>query len=163
MQYVKSEEDADEIVNDAFLVLWEKKDDLVLDESIKPFLYTIVKNKSLNLLKKRKIELSDLDPDFEVASLNATPLEALQAQETEEVVYKLIEALPPRCKQIFILSRKENLRNKEIADLMGLNEKTVENQISIAIKFIRVGLRNNNKEGNTKILIFPWLMVFLLN
>lgn len=162
MQYVRSQEDADEIVNDAFLVLWEKKDELVLDDSIRPLLYTIIRNKSINLLKKRKIEITDLDNGFEVVSSGISPLEAMQAKETEEEVMQLIEALPPRCKQIFVLSRKEFMSNRQIAELMELNEKTIENQISIAIKFIRAGLGKRNDRKGNNMLIYPWIMAFIL-
>ena len=162
MQYVRSQEDADEIVNDAFMVLWEKQETLLLDDSIKPLLYTIVRNKSLNLLKKRKLDVADLDNGFEVADAGVSPLENLQARETEEAVYKLIARLPPRCQQIFVLSRKEHFSNREIAELMGLNEKTIENQISIAIRFIRNGLRKDNGGKNTPLLLFPWVIAYLM-
>jgi RNA polymerase sigma-70 factor, ECF subfamily len=163
MQYVKSREDADEIVNDTFLVVWDKQDELTLDATIKSFLYTVVRNKSLNLLKKRKIEIAELDDNFEVASQQASPIEALQAKETEAAVFALIDKLPPKCRQIFILSRKEQMSNKEIAGIMEINEKTVENQISIAIKFIRAGLQNRkDSNGNIlKIVLFPWLLAWL--
>jgi len=150
MQYVRSQEDANEIVNDTFLVVWEKQDELILDDSLKSYLYTIVRNKSLNLLKKRKIEITELDMGFEVPSAQYSALDFLQAKQTEELVYKLIEQLPPRCKQIFVLSRKEQMSNKEIAALMDLNEKTVENQISIAIKFIKSGLYKQNRSCNLR-------------
>ena len=162
MQYVRSQEDADEIVNDAFMVLWEKQETLLLEDSIKPLLYTIVRNKSLNLLKKRKLDVAELDNGFEVADLTVSALETLQARETEEAVFKLIDRLPPRCQQIFVLSRKEHLSNREIAELMGLNEKTIENQISIAIRFIRSGLRKDNGGNKTPLLLFPWVLAYLM-
>jgi RNA polymerase sigma-70 factor (ECF subfamily) len=163
MQYVRSLEDANEIVNDTFLVVWEKQDEFVLDDSLKSYLYTIVRNKSLNLLKKRKIEVTELDMGFEVPSAQYSALDFLQAKQTEELVYKLIEQLPPRCKQIFVLSRKEQLSNKEIATLMDLNEKTIENQISIAIKFIKSGLYKEQKQNKLPLVLFPWVLAMLIN
>jgi RNA polymerase sigma-70 factor (ECF subfamily) len=165
MQYVRSREDADEIVNDTFIVVWEKQDELTLDASIRSFLYTIVRNKSLNLLKKRKIEVAELDDNFEVASLHTSPIELLQARETEAAIFELIGKLPPKCQQIFILSRKEHLSNKEIAGILDINEKTVENQISIAIKLIRAGLQKHQKYNNNgmKMVIFPWLLAWLIS
>ncbi len=165
MQYVKSREDADEIVNDTFMAVWDKQDELVLDQTIKSFLYTIVRNKSLNLLKKRKIEISELDENFEVASQHISPIEILQARETEEAIFELIAKLPPKCQQIFILSRREHLGNKEIASILDIGEKTVENQISIAIKLIRAGLKNqtNHKNNGLKMVIFPWMLAWLMN
>lgn len=161
MQYVRSAEDADEIVNDSFMVLWEKQEELVLDETIRPFLYTVVRNKSLNLLKKRKIEITELDNGFEVAERNPGIIENIQAKETETRIFELIEQLPPRCKSIFVLSRKEHMSNRQIAELMELSEKTVENQISIAIKFIRAGLKESKKNG-MPLVIFPWLLAWLI-
>jgi RNA polymerase sigma-70 factor, ECF subfamily len=163
MQYVRSPEDANEIVNDTFLVIWEKQEELVLDDSLKAYLYTIVRNKSLNLLKKRKIEVTELDMGFEIPSVQYSALEVLQAKQTEELVYTLIEQLPPRCKQIFVLSRKEQLSNKEIASLMDLNEKTVENQISIAIKFIKNGLNKQQNQNNSPLVLLPWIVAILAN
>jgi RNA polymerase sigma-70 factor (ECF subfamily) len=163
MQYVRSIDDANEIVNDTFMVVWEKQDELILDDSLKSYLYTIVRNKSLNLLKKRKIQIAELDFGFDIPADNHSALELLQAKQTEELVYKLIEQLPPRCKQIFVLSRKEFLSNKEIASLMELNEKTVENQISIAIKFIKSGLAKQQKQNNLPLVLFPWVLAMLAN
>lgn len=146
------------------MVLWEKQYELVLDNSIRSFLYTIVRNKSLNLLKKRKIEVAELDENFEIASQTISPLEIIQARETEAAIYELIDKLPPKCKQIFILSRKEHMLNREIAVIMEINEKTVENQISIAIKFIKAGLNGKQNGGNGfKIVLFPWLIAWLVS
>jgi RNA polymerase sigma-70 factor (ECF subfamily) len=165
MQYVKSREDADEIVNDTFLVIWDKQDELKLDETIKSFLYTVVRNKSLNLLKKRKIEITELDENFEVSSGEISPLDMIQARETEAAIFKMIDKLPPKCRQIFLLSRREHLSNREIANIMEINEKTVENQITIAIRFIRNGLNTHRKQHNNglKMMIFPWMLAWLIN
>lgn len=162
MQYTKSIEDADEIVNDTFLAVWEKKDQLILDDTLKSYLYTIVKNKSLNWLKKRKVELTELDANFDLADSNTSAIEILQAKETEAAIYELIEKLPNKCKQIFVLSRKEQMSNKEIAILLELSEKTIENQITIAIKMIKIGLRKKQNEDNGfKMHLLPWMMLWL--
>jgi len=146
------------------MVLWEKQHELVLDSSIRSFLYTIVRNKSLNLLKKRKIEVAELDENLDVASQTISPIDILQARETEAAIYELIDKLPPKCRQIFIMSRKEYMLNREIAAIMEINEKTVENQISIAIKFIKAGLYSKQNSGNGfKIVLFPWLVAWLIS
>jgi RNA polymerase sigma-70 factor, ECF subfamily len=164
MQYVKNTSDADEIVNDTFLAVWDKKEELVLDDTIKKYLYTVVKNKSLNHLKKLKVEASELLPEYELATNYLSPIDYLQAKETETAIFELIEKLPLRCKQIFVLSRKENMSNKEICNLMEISEKTVENQITIAIKFIKDGL-NHKKETQTgvKLILLPWMLFWLSN
>jgi RNA polymerase sigma-70 factor (ECF subfamily) len=164
MQYVKSAEDADEIVNDTFLVAWHKKAELTLDDSIKNYLYTIVRNKSLNLLKKKKLDAVMLEAEYEIASNDISIIEQLQAKETEKLVFEVIEKLPPRCKQIFILSRREGMPNKAIADLMQLSEKTIENQITIAIRVIKESLKHRQaQENGFKIVLLPWLATWLIN
>lgn len=161
MQYVRSSEDADEIVNDTFLALWERDEPIDPERNIKPLLYTIVRNKSLNLLKKRKIEITDVEDGFEIVSDVVSPLEQIQARETEAFVMKAIEALPPKCKQIFVMSRREYLSNKEIAAILEISEKTVENQITIAIKSIKIALGKRHDKG-TPMVLFPWILALLM-
>lgn len=164
VQYVKSSEDADEIVNDTFLTLWEKKDEVLLEATIKSYLYTIVRNKSLNFLKKKKLDEVVLDVEFEIASPNTSAIDHIQAKETEKAIFEIIEKLPPKCKQIFILSRKEHMNNKEIASLLELSEKTIENQITIAIRIIKESLHRRQKnDPSFKIILLPWLIGWLIN
>lgn len=146
MQYVKNDEDASEIVNDAFIALWEKRDQLALDDSIKSYLYTVVKNKSINFLKKKRMVFEDSDVFSFIPNNNANVLQQMEGKEMEHLIFKTIDKLPRKCKQIFILSRKEQLSNKEIGVIMGITPKTVENQITIAIKTIKQSIQK--QEGN---------------
>lgn len=146
MQYVKNDEDASEIVNDAFIALWEKRDQLALDDSIKSYLYTVVKNKSINFLKKKRMVFEDSDVFSFIPNNNANVLQQMEGKEMEQLIFKTIDKLPRKCKQIFILSRKEQLSNKEIGVIMGITPKTVENQITIAIKTIKQSIQK--QEGN---------------
>lgn len=158
MQYLRSAEDASEIVNDTFMAVWEKRDELEIGENLKPLLYTIARNKSINLIKKKKPDFTDLENAPDPGSREFSPLENLMAKETELRIFALIDALPPRCRQIFVLSRREQLSNREIAGIMELSEKTVENQISIAIKLIRAGLRRGEGGGLQGLILLPWLL-----
>jgi RNA polymerase sigma-70 factor (ECF subfamily) len=161
MQYVRSREDAHEIVNDTFMAIWDMRDNLIEGQSLKPLLYTIVRNKSLNWLKKKKIELNDFDFAYEVASDQVSAVDLLQAKETEQQVHRLIEQLPPKCRQIFVLSRREYMSNKEIAAVLEISEKTVENQITIAIRFIRHNLQKPDQGSSLPIILFPWICAML--
>ena len=161
MQYVRSREDAHEIVNDTFMAIWDMRNDLIEGQSLKPLLYTIVRNKSLNWLKKKKIELNDFDFAYEVASDQVSAIDLLQAKETEQQVHRLIEQLPPKCRQIFVLSRREYMSNKEIAAVLEISEKTVENQITIAIRFIRQNLQKPDQGASVSIILFPWILAML--
>jgi len=161
MQYVRSREDANEIVNDTFMAVWEKRDELIEGHSLKPLLYTIVRNKSLNWLKKKKIDTTDFENGFEVASNQVSAVDLLQARETEQQVHALIEKLPNKCRQIFVMSRREYLSNKEIAAILDISEKTVENQITIAIRFIRSNLNLPDTSRKLPLIVFPWIMAML--
>lgn len=145
LQYVKSKEDADEIVNDAFLSIWDKKDTLNFDDSLKSYLYTTVRNKSINFLKKKKIEFSFDDNMHNVSNIESSPSQIIEGKEVAKFINIFIEQLPTKCKQVFILSRKEQMSNKEIAQLLEISPKTVENQIGIAIKIIKHKLDSINK------------------
>lgn len=165
MQYVKSQEDALEIVNDAFMVIWEKRDELKIDSALKPYLYTVVRNKCLNLIKKKKLDAITMEDGFEAIADVPDPQEIMEAKQTEELVNHLIELLPPKCKQIFILSRKEFLSNKDIAAILEISDKTVENQITIAIRFIKKGLGAYQSRRGDKLplVLFPWVIAMLLS
>lgn len=149
MQYVKNNEDATEIVNDAFIAVWEKRNLLPLDDSIKSYLYTVVKNKSINFLKKKRMVFEDADVFSFIPNNSANVLQQMEGKEMELLIFKTIDKLPRKCKQIFILSRKEQLSNKEIGVIMGITPKTVENQITIAIKTIKQSIQK--QEGNKSI------------
>lgn len=157
MQYVKNQDDASEIVNDAFIALWEKRNQLALDDSIKSYLYTIVKNKSINFLKKKRMVFEETDVLTSIVNKNPNIQEQLEGKEMEHLIFKTIDKLPRKCKQIFILSRKEQLSNKEIGEIMGITPKTVENQITIAIKSIKQSIQKQDDykpiNGNTLLIL----------
>ena len=138
MEYVQVSDEADEIVNDAFMAVWDNRQSLELNQNLKPYLYTVVRNKSLNALKKKKIDTASIEDWVELPQMpHNTALDQLEFKETQALINAAIRLLPPRCQQIFILSRKEQFSHKQIAEIMDLSEKTIENQITIAIKAIK--------------------------
>ena len=162
MKYLNSREDADEIVKDTFLTIWEKRDELEITDQLKPLLYTIIRNKSINHIRKKRPDFVEMDEPFDFASQDQKPHEKMEARETEEIVHRLIDELPPRCRQIFILSRREFLSNKEIAAIMELSEKTIENQITIAIRAIKSGLHKSQQSKHISMVFLPWVMGAIL-
>lgn len=148
LHIVRNRDDAEELVNDAFLAVWQKRDTLQLDNSLRAYLFTAVRNRCLNHLKKpRLVWESEADSDFP-EPLAADITEKLSAEETEALIGKLIDRLPPRCRQIFLMSRIEQLSHREIATLMDLSVKTVENQIGIALKYLKECLYPAKGSGN---------------
>lgn len=138
--FVQSQEDSEEIVHDMFLAVWEKRDQLMLDNSLKNYLFTGVKNRCLNHIKKASLPLTDLNEDYPLPSLDASVLDQLNLKETQNKINFLIDQLPPKCKMVFLLSRMQELSYKEIAAVMDISPKTVENQIGIALKFLKDGM-----------------------
>lgn len=138
---VSSSDAAKDIVQDVFLDFWQRWDEIDFSYSVKPYLYRLTYNKSLDYLK-----LSDNKNE----SLTHNPLlvdqlfyttfthdDDLYAEEIGLEIQSCIKTLPSRCKEVFILSRKNNLKNREIADKLNISIKAVEKHISKALTTIR--------------------------
>ncbi len=138
MKYVKDLDTARNIVQEAFATLWEKKDAIDTEKSIKSYLSSIVYSRSLNYLRDNKKFNKDLlenegisiQGDYESDSRVLT-------MELKESIEAAIEELPEKCREIFILSRYEHKKYQEIADLLGISIKTVEAQMSKALQHMR--------------------------
>lgn len=139
--------DADEIVNDVFLAIWEKRDQLELTPGLKNYLFTSVKNRCLNHIKKARLAFAEMPDELPVATLDPGILERMQAAETNKKVQILIDALPAKCRQVFLLSRMHELSYKEISELLDISPKTVENQIGIALKFLKENMGIASPKG----------------
>ena len=136
----RSSEDAIEIVNDVFLSVWSKQNRLTLDNSLKTYLYTAVKNRSINYIKKNKLETVFDDQLDTLSDFEAD--KSLLQKEQQIIIEQIMNNLPPKCKQVFSMSRVDQLSNKEIASLLDISIKTVEAQITKALKIFRKKLIN---------------------
>ncbi len=139
-RYIKDYDSAREIVQAAFVTLWEKKDSLDPSQNIKAYLASVVHNRSMNHLRdNKKFNTSILN--FEGLSQNfAQSSELLIAKETEQLIQEAINELPEKCREIFLLNRFESMKYQEIADHLGISVKTVETQMSKALQHMRVRL-----------------------
>jgi len=140
---VKNAEDADEIVNDVFVSIWEKQQLLILDDSLKNYLFKAVKNRCLNRIKKARLPFAEMPDEFLAVSLEHAADRMLEGKDLQHQITLLIEQLPTKCKQVFLLSRMFDLSYKEIAQIMDISTKTVENQIGIALKFLKESTGRN--------------------
>lgn len=131
------------MVQEVFISLWERRNEIVITHSIKSYLVSSVRNRSINYLKlqlpkdRRK---EDLD-DFHIALTASSDAPGLEYNELYDIIQEAISQLPEKCKAIFILSREEGLTYKEIANELSLSLKTVENQMGIALKKLRAALK----------------------
>lgn len=141
---IKSKDDAEDIVQEVFIKLWDKRDNLKDHLSFKSFLFTIAYNTTIDMIRKRVKER-----DFVVMvkskqlplAIDSDNLE-LEYQELKEKLDKTINKLPERQKQVYTLSRNEELTYLEIANKMGISVNTVENHMVKALKFIRTNIKS---------------------
>ena len=135
---VKSKEYAEEIVSDVFVEIWARRKQLMEIEDLKMYIYTCVRNASLRkfqqIQKKRILSLNELsvemvsvDPDAEATMISAELIKKIEAA---------IDQLPPQCKIIFKLAKEDKLKYKEIAQLLAISVKTIDNQLAAALKKI---------------------------
>ena len=140
---IHQKESAEEIVNDVFLKLWEKRDCEPAIDDPRLYLYVSVKNRSLNYLRDHAgvhiVEISErcdeyiwFDTNPETILLDAEGLRRIRAA---------IDELPPRCKLIFSLVREDGLKYKDVARLLDLSVKTIEAQLAIALRKIAAALQ----------------------
>ena len=142
-EYVLFDEDAENIVQDVFLLLWEKREVLDIQISLVSYLFALVKNKSLDYLRHKVIA----DEYKQELSAKLTALELLNYsftsdEEIEQILMTAINKLPERCRQVFLKSRIEGKKNREIANELNLTVSTVENQMTIALRKLRVELKD---------------------
>lgn len=135
---LRSKETAEEAVSDAFLKLWQQREKLQDIENLKAYLYITTRNISLNYLHrrsdKRTLSIDDLNTPY--YTMDAGPEELMISKELLKKINIAINALPPKCRLIFKLVREDKLKYREVAALLNISIKTVENQMGIALKKI---------------------------
>ena len=132
---VKAKEPAEEIVSDVFIKVWEKRKELEKIDNLKVYLYVSTRNIAYNYLDKQKRSATHSIDDFqaEFTSVYFDPEQLLVTADMLALIQKAIDQLPPKCKVIFKLAKEDGLRYKEIAEILGISVKTVENQLAIAL------------------------------
>ncbi|WP_315824741.1 RNA polymerase sigma-70 factor [Paraflavitalea speifideaquila] len=138
---VKLRPAAEEIVSDVFVKIWQKKEDILLIDKLKVFLFVAVKNQCYNHLRRHSLWSVTVNPD-NVATLTSShnPEEDMAFRELLHQLNKAIEQLPDQCKQVFKLIKEDGLKYKEVADILGISPRTVETQLFRAVKKIRKAL-----------------------
>lgn len=135
---LKSGEEAEELVSDVFIGIWQKREQLGKINSPLLYFYTTTKNLALNRLSKQKKQVN-LSPEEWLVQVNSVYFDPVQLMLTEEMlrqVKKAVNELPPRCRLIFKLVKEDGLRYKDVAELLQLSVKTVEAQMAIALRRI---------------------------
>lgn len=154
--YVKELSSSEDIVQEVFVRIWEKRQDIIASETLRFYLFTAVRNNCLTHLQKEKkaaiVELNDYDAAEEQKTFSEEmkPETDYKAQLTSAM-----DQLPPKCREVFVLSRISKQSYKEIATTLDISVKTVENQMGKALKVIRGFLKENN--------VFLWMLMGIIN
>lgn len=133
---LKSGEEAEELVSDIFIGVWQKREQLTKIESPLLYFYTTAKNLAYNRIKKLKKQRS-INPDdwfIQFESVYFDPEQLMMTEEMIRQIRKAVNELPPRCKLIFMLVKEDGLKYREVAELLQLSVKTVEAQMAIALR-----------------------------
>jgi RNA polymerase sigma-70 factor (family 1) len=145
LKYLKSTDEAEELVQSVFLKLWESHKNLNKELSFKSFLFTITYNDICKIFRRRNYRQQFIDNTlYENPQFSSETEDSIDYNSVLEQVQQIIDKLPERQKTIFLKSRMEGKSTKEIADEVGLSPGTVDNYISESIKFIRKCLRKES-------------------
>lgn len=136
--FTKDTETAEEIVQDVFVKLWIKHDELAIKSSLKSYLYRAVHNHTLNYFSYIKLqEKYRTYVGFGTERNDITPLEKLTGQDLELKLNETILKMPKKCREVYELRHFDGLKNKEIAERLNISTKTVEKHVSKAISLLR--------------------------
>jgi len=164
---VRNNEDAEEVVEDVFVKFWFMRDKLDQIINIETYLYTAIKNQSYNYVKKfYKGYLVELQEESDDQAYIISPEEVLIIEELKTKIESAILNLPDKCREIFTLVRQNGHSHKKAAELLNLSPKTIENQLGIAIKKIKLELDDylneptDRKGKNISALVLPCFIFF---
>lgn len=130
---------SEEIVQDIFVYFWENREKLKINTSVKSYLFSASKFKSLNLLRDTKTQkkITEKIGRTEQTQTPEHDSSYIDVDEFKKILDSAVDQLAPKCREIFLLSKQKELSNKEIAEQLGISVKTVENQMTIALKKLR--------------------------
>ena len=142
LKLIKQETDAEGIVQDVFVKIWESRENIDTYSSFDSYLFTIAYNNTMSLLRKRVSERKYLDHLSSVQQISNSNdiIEEIHFNEVKNNIQKVIEQLTPRQKEVFELSREEGLSYKEIAQKLKISQNTVEIHMSKALKYIKLNI-----------------------
>lgn len=142
--FLKDEDSCEDLVQDVFIKIWMNRQDLIGSDQLKFYIFSAVRNNCLTRLQKNKklhiVEMTDEEEGDEII-IKLDPDEA--TAEPTILIAKALDRLPPKCREVFLLSRISNLSYLQIADTLEISIKTVENQMGKALKILRIFAREN--------------------
>lgn len=160
--YLLNEENSKEVVQDVFLQLWDNRKKLAENTVINAYLFTLTRNRCIDIIRRERLLLqfrTDKQAEYDrltegFHALSDTILDNIFASELQEEIDQLINSLPEQCRKVFILSRSNGLKNREISDILNLSLKTVESHMTKALKTIRNSLEKKFPSVMQLVLVF---------
>jgi len=151
-KHIEQEADIEDLIQEVFITIWNRREDINEQQSFNGYLFTITLN-SIRKYYRKKIKNRQLAENWLITAgkVSDITLDTVEYRNISEIAQKIIDKLPPKRKEVFILSREKGLRNDEIADMMKISKKTVENHLNLALKELRSQLV---REAFTLILFF---------
>ncbi|TCC97781.1 RNA polymerase sigma factor [Pedobacter hiemivivus] len=134
----RNREESQDIIQEIFTMLWAKRETLDVNTNLSGYLYTSLRNYILNQIVHKEVQnkyIASIQSFVDQESVIADHL--VRENQLKALIEKEIDALPPRMKEVFLLSRRENLSHKEIAELLGTTEQTVKKQMTNTLKVLR--------------------------
>jgi RNA polymerase sigma-70 factor (family 1) len=155
---VKEPHSCEDIVQETFLRVWEKKQNLIGSEELTWYMYTAIRNNCLSFLEKnKKTVLGDYNGQEIIETPGERPTPSPKEADYDTLLKNALENLPPKCREVFVLSRVSNLTYKQISDSLGISIKTVENQMGKALKILRSYIRQKQGLPAIACIIFLFL------
>ncbi len=147
LSYLKVSEDALDVAHEVFICLWEKREKLDAEKNIESFVFAVTRNTVLSIFRKRASEQKYLSYLTSLTIEDTVTEKMVNYNLLNEKVETLVAQLPPRRREVYTLSRKRGLSNKEISTRMNITEKTVEDHITKALASLRNGLKGVGVAG----------------
>lgn len=140
---VKEPHACEDIVQEIFLRVWEKKQELIASGELRFYLYAAVRNNCLSHLEKtRKSVVTGYNGEEPVAEhTEPMPEKGKEPQDFNALVTEALDRLPPKCREVFVMSRMSKFTYQQVADTLGISIKTVENQMGKALKMMRAFIK----------------------
>ncbi len=133
---------AEEVVSDVFVSIWQKREQLTGVENPKVYLYVCTKNRTINAMKRKQLQVVRFDIVYtEALSIVPDVEEHVLSSQVARKIETAISSLPPRCQLIFRLIKMDGLQYKEVAELLDISSKTVDAQLTIAVKRVADTIR----------------------
>ena len=151
LSLTKRTDEAEDVVQEVGVRLWERRDDLKIHVSLTSYLFILIKNRCIDHLRRLKHaeigkqkmqEQFDCEQQMKLYSLEALDNALLCDNDIEQIIHRAIDSLPPKCREIFILNKMDGKKYREIAEELHISVSTVENQIGIALKKLREQLKD---------------------